>query len=226
VEAQHRLSTRRLVDSEREHEVLEELLEARKPRKPPDCRGLHYLLATPFRYAPLRRGSRFAARHERAVWYGSETLEGCFAEVAYYRLVFLEGSAGALEPLAVELSAFRASAASERAVDLCAAPFERYAAQIASPTSYGSSQRLGADMRADGVELFRYPSARLAGAVHVGLFTPSAFARRTPTPPQTWHCVATKAAVELSRKSYFTRATQRFERGGFLVAGRLPVPAV
>ena len=55
VEAQHVVSTLKLVDTLAEQALLEDLLEETKPPVPPECRHLHYLLATPFRYgAPYR----------------------------------------------------------------------------------------------------------------------------------------------------------------------------
>ena len=39
--------------------LLESLIEETKPALPPECRHLHYLLATPFRYGSYPRGSRF-----------------------------------------------------------------------------------------------------------------------------------------------------------------------
>src|SRR6185436_5312824 len=91
VEAQHQVSTRKLVDSTEEQILLEELIDSVKP---PDITSgrLHYLLFTPFRYPPLPHGSRFGGRHERGIWYGSLELRSAFAEVAYYRLLFIEGS--------------------------------------------------------------------------------------------------------------------------------------
>ncbi len=216
---------RELVDDEREHALLEALLEESKPAVPADCRGLHYLLATPFRYPPLAYGSRFGRRDEPSLWYGSEDLETCFAEVAYYRLLFLEGSRAKLEPLAVELSLFQASVSSTRAVDLVAAPFDRHRARIASPVAYRASQRLGSEMRKAGVEFFRHPSARWREGANFGLFTPRAFARKTPTQPQSWHCIATRGAVELVRKSHSERPHHRYERALFEVDGALPLPA-
>ena len=52
VEAQHRVATMRLVDDLQEQALLERLLEDSKPRLPPEAKGAHYLLFTPFRYAP------------------------------------------------------------------------------------------------------------------------------------------------------------------------------
>ena len=66
VEAQHLVSTRRLVDSAEEQALLESVLEKSKPTLPadPEFAGLHFLLTTSFRYPPLRHGSRFATRVE------------------------------------------------------------------------------------------------------------------------------------------------------------------
>ena len=82
VESQHQVSTRKLVDSNEEQALLEDLIDGVKPR---DITGgkLHYLLSTPFRYPPLKHGSRFGHRHERGIWYGSTERRTAFAEVAY-----------------------------------------------------------------------------------------------------------------------------------------------
>src|SRR5215208_6155464 len=82
VEAQHQVSTRKLVDSVEEQHLLEDLIDRAKP--PDRTAGrVHYLLATPFRYPPLRHGSRFGTRFERGLWYGAESPRTMFAEVAY-----------------------------------------------------------------------------------------------------------------------------------------------
>ena len=41
VEAQHHVSTLKLVDSVAQQEVLEDLIETTKPPLPPECRDLH-----------------------------------------------------------------------------------------------------------------------------------------------------------------------------------------
>lgn len=46
VEAQHRVATMKLADSLQEQELLEDS----KPPLPPEARGCHHLLFTPFRY--------------------------------------------------------------------------------------------------------------------------------------------------------------------------------
>ena len=60
VEAQHRVSTLKLVDTLDEQALLEDLIEETKPAIPVECRRLDYLLATPFRYGSVYpQGSRF-----------------------------------------------------------------------------------------------------------------------------------------------------------------------
>src|ERR1700730_17954571 len=63
VEAQHHVSTLKLVDTLDEQQQLEAHIEDTKPPVPPECRHLHYLLSTPFRYgAPYPTGSRFGVQ--------------------------------------------------------------------------------------------------------------------------------------------------------------------
>jgi hypothetical protein len=224
VEAQHQVSTRKLVDTVDEQILLEELIEGVKPPDP--TRGsLHYLLATPFRYPPLHHGSRFGRRRVLALWYGSETRETALAEVAYYRFVFLDGTAADLGTVTTTLTAFTARASSVHGVDLVVSPFDAHRRSIASPSRYAATQTLGDAMRAAGVELFRYPSARDHG-VNVGVFSPAAFGRAKPRAFETWHCVASRRRVEFSKRDYLSRSSVSFERQRFLVDGVLPSPAL
>lgn len=228
VEGQHVVATRALVDTVQEHEILESLVDRVKPPAPsgPEFAGLHYLLSTPFRYPPLRHGSRFAARDARSVFYGSVTLPTAFAEVAYYRLVFLEGTGARLPRLDVDVSAFRVGYRTRRGVDLTRPPYDRDRARLSSPSRYDASQALGAAMRGAGVEAFRYASARDPGpGTNVGLFTPRAFVSRRPGPPQVWRVSATREAVEVRRSDLLRPETFVYPRERFLVRGRLPQPA-
>lgn len=226
VEAQHQVSTRKLVDTVEEQILLEELIDRAKPPDPTRGR-LHYLLATPFRYPPLRHGSRFGGRHERGIWYGSITRRTAFAEVSYYRLLFLEGTRAELGPVTTQLTAFTVRAHTKRGIDLVAPPFDAYRRTIASPTRYDATQSLGRDMREAGVELFRYPSARdTDGGVNVAAFVPSVFGAARPRGLETWHCTATRERVELAKRDYFARDYFAFGRVGFLVDGVLPAPAL
>ena len=225
VEAQHQLSTRKLVSSAEEQMLLEDLLERVKPPARAPSR-LHYLLATPFRYPPLRHGSRFGTRREPGIWYGSESRRTAFAEVAYYRLVFLEGTTASFDMLTTQHTVFAARARTARGVDLSAAAFARSRADIASPERYEATQALGADMRAAGVEVARYPSARdVEGGNNVAVFSPRAFTGAKPKDLQTWHCVAHRGRVEVAKRDHFGTERYAYDRAQFLVNGTLPWPA-
>jgi len=229
VESQHVISTRKLVDSDAEQALLEDLIDRVKPPVPsePEFRGLHYLLYTSFRHPPLRYGSRFGTRTERGIWYGSKELPTCFAEVAYYRLLFLEGTAADLGTLTVELTAFLSAVRCPKSMDLTRPPFRAFEAEISSKTSYDASQRLGAEMRAAGVGAFLFVSARAADrGTNIGLFSP-AFASKRPSRFEAWTCSADRTKVEVSRKSLAQTRVHRlsFPRVQFLVDDQLPSPA-
>lgn len=228
VEAQHIVATRKLVDSAEEQEILEGMIDRSKPPAPrgPEFAGLHYLLSTPFRYPPLPHGSRFGTRSERSIWYGATGLRGVFAEVAYYRLLFLEGTGAPLDRVEVELSAFDVPVRTRRGIDLTAEPFSAFRSRISSPTDYGATQELGSRMREAGAQAFRYVSARDREAgTNIGVFTQRAFASKRPGTMQNWYCLASRDGVDFSRKDFFSRDSFRFPRADFLVSGRLPSPA-
>jgi hypothetical protein len=222
IEGQHKIPTRKLVDTLEEHELLEQILDQNKPPPPhPSFAHLHYLLYTPFRYPPLRHGSRFGTRGEASLWYGSFDVDTALAERAYYRLLFLDGTAAALEPLVVDETAFAAAVETEAFIDLTAAPFARFEEHVSAPDSYAQSQPLGAAMRADQVAAFLFVSARAKPrGLNVALFEP-VFAARTPTAYEGWKCTATRAAAEFRSLS---GRLLRFGRAQFEVSGRLPSP--
>ena len=226
VESQHQVSTRKLVDTLEEQALLEELIDSAKPPATADGRQ-HYLLTTPFRYPPLAHGSRFGDRRGRGIWYGASTVATAMAEVAYYRLVFLEGTTADLGRITVELTAFRVHTRTARGVDLVEVPFAAHRRVIASPSRYRATQALGAAMRADGVEMCRYPSARDPNAgVNVAVFVPTVFGRSTPQGYQSWRCSADRDIVEITRRDLTVKESLVFERRVFLVNHRLPMPAV
>lgn len=229
VEAQRVWSTRKLVDSWAEAELLEELL-SRSERlafPSPEEEGLHELLSEPLRQPPLPHGSRFGKTTEMGLWYASESERTAFAEIAYYRLLFLAGTSADLGPVKVELVTFRVPVSSDRGIDLTRPPFDAWRQVLASKTDYAATQALGSAMRRDGVEVFRYVSARdVEGGVNVGLFTARAFAAAQPRQFRTWTAVTTRSGVELVLNHPLRRKRNVFPREDFEVDGALPEPAV
>jgi hypothetical protein len=227
VESQAQVATTALVRDLAEQSLLEELLEAAKPPLRAGTEGLHYLLATPFRYPPLRHGSRFGSRFEPSLLYGSLTLRAALAETAYYRFVFWQGMA---EPppsgrLLTQHTGFSAAYATGRGLRLQAPPFDAHEARLRDPERYDATQALGAALRAHGIEAFEYRSARdREDGLNVALFVPEALASREPTFEQPWLCETRTSSVDFSAPG--GQDHRRFPLEDFLIDGRLPHPAI
>ena len=185
VEAQHIVSTLRLVANVDEQMTLERLLEASKPSVPESAADLHYLLATPFRYqSPV--GSRFRAPSQAGIWYGAEALRTACAELGFWRWRFLLDSPS-LDSLGPSpQSVFRARIDAQL-IDLTAAPFKRARAQWTHPKDYAATQELAEVVRAAGVDAIRYESVRdPEQACAVAVLQPRCFHPRKPTEHHTW----------------------------------------
>ena len=231
VEAQHHVSTLKLVDSVDEQRVLEDLIERTKPAVPPECRGLHYLLATPFRYgAVYPTGSRFRrAGHSEGVFYASETPVTAAAEIAFYRLLFFAESPDTPWPAnPAEYTAFSVRYASKRAIDLTKGKLAARKARWMHPSDYGHCQVLADAARATKVEIIRYASVRdPQHGINLALLTCTAFARPRPIAQQTWRirlcdagvqaiCEAPKSGITFDREAFASDpriAKLRWERG-------------
>jgi hypothetical protein len=196
VEAQHRASTMRLVDTLAEQRTLEDLLEASKPPLPVEAAHLHYLLATPFRYpAPPPAGSRFRGIGDAGVWYGADKVHTALAEVAYWRLRFLSDSPATPDLPPVPHTAFRASI-SGTAIVLSEPPFERQRKRWEDPASYAATQALARSTRAADIALIRYRSVRdPEHRLCVAVLTPKAFRKSDPLEQHTWLLKVTRSRV-------------------------------
>src|SRR6516165_9403374 len=143
VEAQHHVSTLKLVDSVAEQELLEELIVATKPPLPPECRDLHYLLSTPFRYgAVYPKGSRFRrAGMSEGVLYASQTPHTAVAEMTFHRLLFFAESPDTPWPSnPAEYTAFSVKYATKRSIDLSKGKYAAERAKWMHLTDYSHCQ--------------------------------------------------------------------------------------
>jgi hypothetical protein len=201
VEAQHRATTMRLVDTQGEQALLEHLLEQSKPPLPPGTRRMHFLLVTPFRYPPrFPGGSRFRSATDPGVFYGAGEQRTACAELGYWRWRFLMESPALarLEPLAHTL--FQCSVAG-KAVDLRATPFARDAALWTSRDDYSHCQKLGAAARAGGITVIRYRSVRdPRGGACAAVLDHAAFTS-PPGEEQSWLLTVTRTRVSWQRDS-------------------------
>jgi hypothetical protein len=177
-----------LVETLAEQQLLEQLLDESKPPIPPECRQLHYLLATPFRYgAAYPAGSRFRrAGHTAGVFYASQSVATAVAEMAFRRLLFYAESPRTPWPVnASEYTAFAVRFRTAAAIDLTSPPFDDPAARWTHPTDYSDCQALTDAARTAGIQVIRYASARSPGR-NIALLTCAAFASREPLERQVW----------------------------------------
>jgi hypothetical protein len=225
VESQEQVATQRLVGTLAEQDLLENLLERSKPPRH-DHAGLDYLLATPFRYPPLRHGSRFGRRHEPSLFYAACTRPVLLAEAAYYRFVFWSGMAvPPPRPLRTQHTVFGVRVRTDRAFRLDVPPFDAHRAILTSPTDYGATQALGSALRAEGAAALVYCSARDPGqGLAVALYTPAAFAEPRPTLREEWLCET--VADRVGFRSRGDAGLQVLPLVQFTVDGVLPTPAV
>lgn len=225
VESQEQAATGELVGSLERQFTLEVMLEETKPPRRKGSEGLHYLLSTPFRYPPLKHGSRFGTRSEPSLFYASLEIHTVLAEAAYYRFVFWFGMA---KPPARKLDTrhtlFEAAYRTASGLRLQYPPFAAHGDAVSHPADYRASQALGAKMRAAGIEAFKFISARDPdGGLNLALFTPKAFARKAPVTQEAWLCELTGEHVRFLQ--VHGRDFHAFPLGLFQVAGRLPWPA-
>ncbi len=221
VESQSRVSTLSLTDTIEEQAVLEQLIEEVKPDFPPGCAGLHYLLATPFRYAPYPHGSRFRRAGQReGVFYGSRRIETAAAELAFYRLLFFKESPDTKLPARpVEHTAFSVRVRGS-AADLTRPPFEADRTRWENLTNYADCQDLADQARADGIDMLIYRSVRdPRGGDNVALLTPKAFADALYRRQETWRLFVRPHSVQAIRE--FPPAALEFKTADFAADPRL-----
>jgi hypothetical protein len=217
VEAQHRVSTLKLVDTLDEQAQLESLIEQTKPPVPPECRHLHYLLATPFRYgSPYPGGSRFRrAGLTRGVCYASAKPATAIAETTFHRLLFFAESPATPWPAnAGEFTAFSVRYRTRHALDLMVPPLSADRAAWTHLTDYARCHALADTAREAAIDLIRYESVRdPERGANVAILSCKAFASDAPNERQTWRiqlgasgvravCEFPDARLEFSREAF------------------------
>ncbi|HEX4856717.1 MAG TPA: RES family NAD+ phosphorylase [Limnobacter sp.] len=227
VESQESVATNEIVDTLEEQALLEELLEQSKPRLPKATSGLHYLLAAPFRYPPLKWGSRFGSFSERGIFYSSLETTTMLHEVAYYRFVLLDGLHTPLpKPLKSQHTEFMVDLQTNRAVLLNDRKFGAFQMQLRHPSDYSFSQQAGAQMRALNVQAFLFHSARDPDhGINAGVFDPACFTGQEPRGGKEWFCQLESSTEVIHFYCPSTRQSEKFEASLYRANGILPKPA-
>lgn len=227
VESQQQIATTRIVDTLEEQAILESMLETTKPPLLDSPEQLHYLLATPFRYPPLRHGSRFGSRFEPSLLYGSKSVETVLIECSYYRFLFWNGMS---EPpkskkFITEHTLFAGRYYSEQGLLLHKPPLNKHCHLLRDSGSYKHTQALGFAMREAGVEAFEYYSARDAKqGINIALYTTKALIVNEPLYKSQWICSTTANNVRFSSRD--DSKVYGFNINEFKVDGLLPLASV
>lgn len=214
VEAQHRISTNRLVDNAADQALLEALADEVKPALPESAAHLPWLLASPFRYG-LGRPSRFrAADVLPGIFYASEDIETAVSEAAYWRMLAFSSSPGFQLPRTpTPMSAFSVVVRAERSLDLTVAPLDADHDRWVHSSDYAATQALAASAREADVAAIRAPSARRAGGVNVAVLDAGAL-KPPPKPHSSWALLVMDDGLLASRE--LSDQVMRFGRPAFV----------
>lgn len=197
VEAQHVVSTMRLVDTAQEQDVLEQLLERSKPPLPVMTTLKHFLLSTPFRYRPQHQ-SRFRRAGSLGVWYGAEKLFAACAEVAYWRHRFVMDSVPLMQTELLTEHTFFQAEVKGSAVDLMSPPWVKARAAWTHGGNYDETQALADAVKEQGIQWICYESVRATGNRCAAVLDVEALEMVSKSAPQqTWHCKATRERVTM-----------------------------
>lgn len=196
VEAQHKVSTMRLVNNDLAAQaILERMIDSAKPPFPADTQGLHWLFAAPFRYRPGKRGSRFRAYDDPGVFYGAVERRTACAEAGYWRWRFILDSEGLKQLDAHPMTLFQVKIATP-GVDLRKPPFARLKKHWMDPADYSYTQDFARQARTKKIGAILYASVRdPAHGPAAAVLTPAAFAKGQVHNLETWYLTVNHSRV-------------------------------
>lgn len=216
VEDQHQSASRSWVDTNEEHDLLEQIIDEVKPLQPENADQYDYLLITPFRHKSWH--SRFSRPNSDGYLYGSLDEITCLTEVAYYRFRFFEATTAQLEPIEISFCVFDINVKTKRFISLCEPPFTDFSGEITSPTSYQATQPLGEAIKKEEIDAFFFPSARSTGT-NFCLLSPTCLKKKILSEKDKihWRAAITNKFIAFLRPS--TGQRHEFYREQFLING-------
>ncbi|NDR56317.1 RES family NAD+ phosphorylase [Aliiruegeria sabulilitoris] len=197
IEGQYRPSTARIVDTNEEQRILEEILEDTKPPVPEPCRHLDWPFRSPFRYGCYPGPSRFRrAGRTPGVFYSSEHSITALIETTWGRVQTLLASPGTPWPrAAIEHTAICADINVEKSIDLMMQPLASQGNWL-DPADYFECLDIADMAHTEGVEAIRYQSVRdPQGRANVAVLTCGAFAQPAPVRQETWKVLMSPSLI-------------------------------
>lgn len=197
IEGQYRPSTARIVDTNDEQRVLEEILEDTKPPVPEPCQHLDWQFRSPFRYGCYPVSSRFRRMGRTpGVFYASERSITALIETTWGRIRSLQASQGTPWPrTALEHTAICAEVDVSAAVDLTIKPAAS-GGKWTDPADYSDCLELSDTARQQGCDVIRYQSVRdPQHRANVAVLTCGAFAQPCVIQVQTWKVLMSQTLI-------------------------------
>ena len=225
VETQEFAATSALVDDLDEQFLLEQMLDDVKPVYRPGTEHMHYLLKTPFRYPPLKHGSRFGTRLMPSFFYASGQIATALSEVAYYRFIFLDDMQIAYSgTLRTQHLLFSISVESPQNIDLSSPYFDKIKSNLTDPQDYQFCQKIGKwAVQEQHVDSIKYWSARCKSGTNLAVYDPNCIVSQGPENQQYWLCQSQNRKISFTQPG--GHLPKSFSRAQFLVDGELPRPA-
>lgn len=223
VESQEKVATMTLVDTLDEQALLEGLIEKTKPSMP-ENKSRHYLIQTPFRYPPLKHGSRFGSRLEPSIFYAGNTLSGALCESAFYSFYFMSRSTLPYKAAIIHhKTSFSVEIQSHHHIDFTKVSDPDIQDKLTHPSDYQLTQAVGKQMRQKGVASFCFISARCRDQVNIGVFDIHSIVG-APQNNQRWEVKQTTHDI-LFYCPMNPKLSQSFNLDRFCVDGVLPTPS-
>lgn len=223
VETQEYAATTNLVDDLEEQSLLEELLDGIKPNYRKGTQQLHYLISTPFRYPPLKYGSRFGDITMPSYFYASEDIKTALSECAFYRFAFLNDMSKPYnKAIKSEHMSFSVNIDSPVTADLTQVTTQDIISVLTSPFDYRFTQQLGKHLTQElDASALRFYSARAkdSNGINIAITKPEVIISKQPENNINWICHTTTSKVSFN--AYESKPIS-FERDYFLVDGKLP----
>ena len=194
VESDLEVATLSITNSLAEQSRLEELLEEIKPMS--HVSKKHYLLTTPFRYPPLKYGSRYGTANMKSFFYGSKEPITCLYECAYYRFLFLNDIETQFEePIQTNHLLFSCSVSTEQSLELTHDRFQCIRKMITHPSDYSFTQKIGSWAVENNFEVIKFPSARYKTGINYAIASINNIKSRVPKNVERLPCTSTPDRV-------------------------------
>ncbi|MDA9556866.1 RES family NAD+ phosphorylase [Vibrio sp.] len=228
VETQEESATLGLVNGDfAKQDLLESVLDECKPPYAEGTEEQHYLLSTPFRYPPLKYGSRFGSTSMPSYFYASEKINTVLAECAFYRLAFRADMVIPYEGNTTsEHMTFQIEIKTNNLADLTTIQQSDINDALRSPTNYSLTQDLGKVLIEEwGIEVIRFWSARCEG-INVAVASPAVFVQEAPFDRHYWICTTSNTQVQFKKKNLDYQNNRQFPVSfsitEFMIDGQLP----